>query len=62
MNQANTGLRLPVQAAVDRTASYSALAGGGVQSSQDPQQILAGISQLIPSIVQALPTLIGAFL
>lgn len=62
MNQANTGLRLPVQAAVDRTANYSALAGGGVQSSQNPQQILTGISQLIPSIVQALPTLIGAFL
>ncbi len=62
MNQTKPGLRLPVQAAVDRTACYATLAEGGVESSQDAQQILSGISQIIPGIVQALPTLIGAFL
>lgn len=62
MDQAKSGLRLPVLAAVDRTASRAAMAGGGVESSQDLQQLLTGISGISQGLVQALPALIGAFL
>lgn len=35
MNQTKSaGLRLPVQAAVDRTATYATLQGAGVEASQ----------------------------
>ncbi len=59
----SAGLRLPVQAAVDRTATYATLAeGDGVEASQNWQQLLSGITQVLPGIVQALPSVIGAFL
>lgn len=57
-HQAKSGLRLPVLAAVDRSASYAPVTGDGVTPSlgaQDLQQILGGI-------VQTLVPVIGAFL
>jgi hypothetical protein len=62
MDQAKSGLRLPVLGAVDRTASYATMARDGVESSQDLQQLLGGITQVIPGLIQALPAIIGAFL
>jgi hypothetical protein len=46
----STGLRLPVQAAVDRTATYATLADGGVEASQNAGQIVSGILQALPTI------------
>ena len=54
MDQATSGLRLPVLAAVDRSASPATMGGGGVAPSQDLNQILG--------IVQALAPIITAFL
>jgi hypothetical protein len=66
MNESASGLRLPVQGAVDRKATYAALSDGtGVEAAQDWQQLLNGIGQLgqtLPGIIQALPSLIGSFL
>lgn len=54
MDQATSGLRLPVLGAVDRSASPVAMGEGGVGPSQDLSQILG--------LVQALTPIIGAFL
>jgi hypothetical protein len=56
MNDTKTmGLRLPVQAAVDRTAAYGTLAEGqGVEASQNWSSILGGV-------LNALPTIAGLF-
>ena len=51
MNETKTaGLRLPVQAAVDRTATYATLADGGVEASQNASQIISGLLQALPTI------------
>lgn len=52
MNQAQSGLRLPVLGAVDRSANQATMGGGGVGPSQDLTQILG--------IVQALTPILGA--
>lgn len=55
MDQAQSGLRLPVLAAVDRSASHATMGEGGVEPSQNELQQILGI-------VQALAPVIGAFL
>jgi len=52
MDQAQSGLRLPVLGAVDRSASQATIGAGGVGPSQDLQSILG--------IVQALTPILGA--
>jgi hypothetical protein len=58
MNETKSvGLRLPVQATVDRTATYATLAqGAGVEASQLPPW-LTGIIQAAPSILGAIGSL-----
>jgi hypothetical protein len=53
MNDTKTmGLRLPVQAAVDRTAAYGTLADGqGMDASQDWSKIIGTGLQLLPQIL-----------
>ena len=56
MNEKKTmGLRLPVQAAVDRTEAYGTLADGtGVEASQNLGQILQGVAPILTSILGSL--------
>jgi hypothetical protein len=56
MNDTKTmGLRLPVQAAVDRSATGAALADGtGVEASQSLQDILGGIAKVAGPILGGL--------
>jgi hypothetical protein len=60
MDQPKSGLRLPVLAAVDRSASYATMAEDGVVPSQvDLERLLSGLAG---GLTQALPAIIGAFL
>jgi hypothetical protein len=59
MNETKSaGLRLPVQAAVDRTATYSALAGTpGVDASIDWGSLGQTVLQNLPSIIGGIASL-----
>jgi hypothetical protein len=54
MDQAKSGLRLPVLAAVDRSANHAAIGGGGVEPSQNELQQILGIVQALTPVLGAL--------
>jgi hypothetical protein len=62
MNETKSmGLRLPVQAGVDRTATYATLAqGAGVEASQLPSW-LTGIIQNAPGILSTIGQIASLF-